>query len=45
MHFTRTIIASTALLLLTPPVFAQSDNAYDNADPNAKFLRCGTKNP
>ncbi len=45
MHFTRTIIASTALLLLTPPVFAQSDNAYDNANPNAQFLRCGTKNP
>jgi hypothetical protein len=32
-------------LALSASAFAQSDNAYDNADPNAKFLRCGTKHP
>jgi hypothetical protein len=32
-------------LALSAPLFAQSDNAYDNADPNAKFLRCGTRHP
>jgi hypothetical protein len=26
-------------------VLAQSDNAFDNANPNAAFLRCGTKHP
>lgn len=30
---------------LTPRTAAQSDNAFENANPNASFLRCGTKDP
>ena len=39
---------STAILMLltlaAPAAFAQSDNAYDHGNPNASFLRCGTRN-
>jgi hypothetical protein len=30
---------------LTRPTAAQSDKAFENANPNASFLRCGTKDP
>jgi hypothetical protein len=30
---------------LTPRTAAQSDKAFENANPNAAFLRCGTKDP
>jgi hypothetical protein len=39
------VLVTAGALLLTTPVFAQSDNAYDNANPNSSFLRCGTKHP
>lgn len=38
-------VSVTALLAVTPCVVAQDENAYENADPNAQFLRCGTKHP
>lgn len=45
MKITHSGLLLVAALLLSTPLFAQSGTAYDNADPSAKFLRCGTKHP
>ena len=42
MHRKLALIALVVLALGTTAVFAQSDNGYENANPNASFLRCGT---
>lgn len=41
------ILIPMALILgaITAPVLAQSDSGYENANGNAKFLRCGTRQP
>lgn len=44
-HSVITALMGAGALALSAPVLAQSDNAYDNADPNARFLRCGTRHP
>jgi len=41
----RTLAWVSAIILFAPALFAQSDNAFDHADPNAAFLRCGTRVP
>jgi hypothetical protein len=45
MKTTHSVCLFAAALALSASAFAQSDNAYDNADPNAEFLRCGTRHP
>jgi len=45
MKITHSVLLAISAVLFSAPLFAQSDNAYDNADPNAAFLRCGTKHP
>ena len=41
----RTVVLSFLLLVMAFPAFSQSDNAYENANPNASFLRCATREP
>jgi hypothetical protein len=36
---------SLAALTFSTPVFAQSDSAWENANDNASFKRCGTRHP
>ena len=36
-------LATVAAFGLAAPAFAQSDSAWENANPNAKFKRCGTR--
>jgi hypothetical protein len=43
-HVTNLLIA-LALLVLSVPAFAQSEAGWDNANGNASFLRCGTRQP
>jgi hypothetical protein len=38
-------LAAAGVLTLSPAGFAQSDSAFDSANPNASFLRCGTRHP
>ena len=45
MHRRVLVTLGLALSLVAPAAFAQSDNGIDNANPNASFLRCGTRNP
>ncbi len=48
MKFAQSVFSAclgAAALAVGAPVFAQSDAAYDNANGNASFLRCGTKHP
>jgi Pregnancy-associated plasma protein-A len=45
MQITHSVCSSVVALALSASAYAQSDNAYDNANPNAEFLRCGTKHP
>ena len=45
MKIISSVFLTVAALILATPVLAQDDNAYDNANPNAAFLRCGTKHP
>ncbi|HXG58462.1 MAG TPA: zinc metalloprotease [Thermoanaerobaculia bacterium] len=46
MHrLTRYVLALFVLSLAAASAFAQSGNAFENANPNASFLRCGTKHP
>lgn len=40
-----TLVLSLLLALAATPLLAQSDSAFDNANPNAAFLRCGTRVP
>lgn len=45
MRIITPILVSVAVLSFSAPAFSQSDNAHENANPNASFLRCGTKHP
>jgi hypothetical protein len=48
MKFTQTALVAimgAAAFSLPAPALAQSDAAYEHANPNADFLRCGTKHP
>lgn len=37
------VLVGLGLTLMSTSVFAQSDNAFDHANSNASFLRCGTR--
>ena len=37
-----TLLFALAIMMTAGAAFAQSENAYDHANPNASFLRCGT---
>ncbi len=41
MH--KKVLVLLCLTFCATAVFAQSENAFDNASPNAAFLRCGTR--
>jgi hypothetical protein len=43
MNRSLKVLVGLGLTLMSASVFAQSDNASDNANPNASFLRCGTR--
>lgn len=45
MKFIHFVLFTAVAVVFAAPAFAQNDNAYDNANPNAEFLRCGTKHP
>ena len=45
MRIITPILVSVAALSFSAPAFSQNDNAYENANLNANFLRCGTKHP
>lgn len=48
MKFAQSVFSvcmGAAALAVGAPAFAQSGAAYDNANGNAAFLRCGTKHP
>ena len=44
-HSLLTAAMGVGVLALTAPAFAQGGAAYDNANANASFLRCGTRHP
>jgi hypothetical protein len=44
MHRKLSFLTVVALTVGISAAFAQSDNAYDHANSNASFLRCGTRN-
>ena len=39
------LVIALATILLSVPAFAQSENGFSHANGNAKFLRCGTRQP
>jgi len=39
------VLATAVILALPVTATAQNQNAHDNANPNAQFLRCGTEHP
>ena len=43
-HLSKLIIALTALII-SMPALAQSTSGWENANDNASFLRCGTRQP
>ncbi len=45
MQFLNRLLIALTTLGLTAPVFAQNQNGWDNANGNADFLRCGTRQP
>lgn len=45
MNLSSRILVTIAMMAIYIPAFAQSDVAFDNANDNAAFLRCGTKHP
>lgn len=45
MKIASALMVTAAAFAISSPATAQSGPAYDNANPNAKFLRCGTRHP
>lgn len=45
MKYSLAALAVCSALAYSSHVNAQSNEGYDNANPNASFLRCGTKHP
>ena len=45
MHRKATLVLFVLSILMTTAAFAQSEEGFENANPNASFLRCGTKHP
>lgn len=45
MHRPLVLVSVFISFLWVAPAAAQSQQAYDNANPNASFLRCGTRTP
>lgn len=45
MKYFHCLLVALSTIALTLPAFAQSKNSLENANGNAKFLRCGTRQP